>query len=199
MFSDSTMRRSTFSLGFWLGPILFPALQGQPIRSGPRRLFNGTGFITLEEHWISPAFLGLYTNSTSSDSLAPIITNVGTDRIAALDAGGIDIQVISHAPLNDPRAMFMSDTVTQANTELAAAVAKFPDRLRGLCMLAMGIPDAAATELRRCVTELGFNGALVSVRPVIMTPPSKNAVAVSLLQMLDLVWLGHFTRVNTRG
>lgn len=159
------MMHRTLALVSWLGPVLSAPLQGHPIRHSSRGLVNGSGFITLEEHWVSPAFLGLYINSTNSGSLISVISDVGPDRIAALDAGGIDVQVVSHAPINDRQAMFMSETVALANDELAAAVQKFPDRLRGLCMLAMGLPNAAAAELRRCAAELGFNGALVSVRP----------------------------------
>lgn len=170
------MKRALLNLSLWLGPLAplaLPPVQGRPAPSDGHRqrtpaAVKGTGFITLEEHWISPAFLELYANTTGSGSILSAISDVGPDRIAHLDAGGIAIQVISHAPLAAPQAMFMSDTVAQANTELAAAVQKFPDRLRGLCMLAMGQPDAAAAELRRCVTELGFHGALVSVIPVIL-------------------------------
>lgn len=165
------MRRALLTLSLWLGTLALPPVQGRPrpayghLQESPA-VVNDIGFITLEEHWVSPAFFELYANTSGSGSILAAISDVGPDRIADLDAGGIAIQVISHAPIAAPQAMFMSDTVTQANTELAAAVQKFPDRLRGLCMLAMGQPDAAAVELRRCVTDLGFHGALVSVIPV---------------------------------
>ena len=50
----------------------------------------------------------------------------------------------------------------RANDFLAGEVAKRPDRFRGLAALPMQDPDAAARELARCVTDLGFVGALVN-------------------------------------
>jgi 2,3-dihydroxybenzoate decarboxylase len=49
-----------------------------------------------------------------------------------------------------------------ANDALAAVVAAHPDRYVGLAALALQDPEAAAEELERCVTELGFRGALVN-------------------------------------
>jgi 2,3-dihydroxybenzoate decarboxylase len=50
----------------------------------------------------------------------------------------------------------------RANDFLAEEVAKRPDRFRGLAALAMQDPVEATRELTRCVTELGFVGALVN-------------------------------------
>jgi predicted TIM-barrel fold metal-dependent hydrolase len=46
----------------------------------------------------------------------------------------------------------------RANDELAAAIARHPDRLMGFAALAPKDPEAAAAELERCVKELGFLG-----------------------------------------
>lgn len=51
--------------------------------------------------------------------------------------------------------------IRKANDELAQAVAQYPDRFRGFCFLPMTQPAIAAQELRRCVHELKFLGALV--------------------------------------
>jgi predicted TIM-barrel fold metal-dependent hydrolase len=47
------------------------------------------------------------------------------------------------------------------NDQLAAAIAPYPKRFRGFCFLAMALPEQAAAELERCVSQLGFVGALV--------------------------------------
>jgi uncharacterized protein len=48
------------------------------------------------------------------------------------------------------------------NDELAAAVKAYPDRLAGFATLAMKDADAAAKELERCVTKLGFAGVMLN-------------------------------------
>lgn len=149
----------------WRLAFAFAFVQGRPSRRASWKgraasssdIQQTTGFISLEEHWVSPAFTELFG---VSDQLTAL-TDVGPDRIAKLDEGGIAIQLISHNTVSAPESMFMNETVAQANTELAAAVAQFPDRLKGLCMLPMGQPEAAAAELPRCINELGFPGALV--------------------------------------
>jgi predicted TIM-barrel fold metal-dependent hydrolase len=55
----------------------------------------------------------------------------------------------------------MPGVVSQANDELANAIAPYPDRFRGFCFLPMAQPVAAADELERCISQLGFVGALV--------------------------------------
>jgi uncharacterized protein len=53
-----------------------------------------------------------------------------------------------------------ADLARSANDELAGLVAAHPDRFFGFAgALPMGDPDAAATELDRCLTELGALGA----------------------------------------
>jgi len=47
------------------------------------------------------------------------------------------------------------------NDRLADAVRQRPDRLQGFATLATPDPDAAAAELGRAITELGFNGAML--------------------------------------
>ena len=48
------------------------------------------------------------------------------------------------------------------NNWLASYCKPYPDRLFGLAVLPLQHPEAAAEELRRCVTELGFAGACVT-------------------------------------
>ncbi len=61
----------------------------------------------------------------------------------------------------NPTALHNISQAQQMNNELAEALQPYPDRFRGFCFLPMAHPDAAAAELRRCSSELGFPGALV--------------------------------------
>ncbi|KLU86944.1 hypothetical protein MAPG_05951 [Magnaporthiopsis poae ATCC 64411] len=59
-------------------------------------------FYTLEEHWVSPALLDAFLNDPSSKVPGiprPLeqLTEVGPIRLAAMDAGNVAVQVVSHA------------------------------------------------------------------------------------------------------
>jgi predicted TIM-barrel fold metal-dependent hydrolase len=70
-----------------------------------------------------------------------------------MDAGGVDVGLISawHAP-GGPLI---------GNDQVAAWVARHPDRLQGLAAVDLHRPVEAVRELRRCVSELGFRGLRV--------------------------------------
>jgi len=84
-------------------------------------------------------------------------------RIAAMDEAGIDFQVMSLAAMGfDALDAATSTALAQdVNDELAVAVRTHPERLGGFATLGLKDPVAAAAELERCVTKLGFRGALV--------------------------------------
>ncbi len=54
------------------------------------------------------------------------------------------------------------DVAQKANERMAAAVRQHPGRYLALAALPMHDAKSAARELRRCVTELGFKGAMVN-------------------------------------
>ena len=89
------------------------------------------------------------------------LDEVGDERLADMDAAGIDFQVLSQTvgPLPDPA--IAGELARAANDELAKAIAPHPDRFAGFALLPMADPPAAAAELERTVRELGFKGALV--------------------------------------
>jgi predicted TIM-barrel fold metal-dependent hydrolase len=124
--------------------------------------------ITLEEHFLSKSFLeatGAHLRS-SPPQLAELQTRLldtGAGRIAAMDEAAIDFQVLSHAAIgfDGPEAP-TGPQARDINDELAEAIRANPARLGGFATLALKDPPAAAIELERCVTRLGFHGALLN-------------------------------------
>ena len=89
-------------------------------------------------------------------------------RIAAMDASGVDVQLLS--PWMNLAASAVApgaavDFARVHNDALADVVRAEPGRLLGLANLPLGDPAAAAAELRRAVTELGMVGAEIATRP----------------------------------
>jgi predicted TIM-barrel fold metal-dependent hydrolase len=89
------------------------------------------------------------------------LDNIGEQRLADMDAAGIDVQVLSQA-VGGFRPGSEVPQAARANDELAAAIAEHPDRFAGFALLPWADPPAAAAELERAVRTLGFKGALVN-------------------------------------
>jgi predicted TIM-barrel fold metal-dependent hydrolase len=121
--------------------------------------------VTIEEHYADADVFGTwrgYDAAKTPDTQRKLI-DLGGERIAEMDAAGIDFQVISHgAPavqkLDPETAVRMART---ANDRLAEAVRVHPTRFSAFAILPTPDPAAAAAELERAVTELGFVGAMV--------------------------------------
>lgn len=85
------------------------------------------------------------------------------ERLADMDAAGIDMQVLS-VVLPMPRMLPAETAVplaVKANKELQDMVTAHPDRFAAFATLPVTVPDAAAAELERTVSELGFVGAMI--------------------------------------
>lgn len=93
-------------------------------------------------------------------------SDLGSRRIASMDAHGIDMQIVSYSsPIQlvpEARAVDLAKT---ANDRLARAIAEYPSRFGGFALLPWQAPHAAAEELERAVTELGLSGVLIVGRP----------------------------------
>jgi aminocarboxymuconate-semialdehyde decarboxylase len=88
-------------------------------------------------------------------------------RVADMDAGGVDLQVISPVPVtfcHDAPAAGAARLARAQNDFLAGLTAQRPDRLRALGAVPLQDPGRAAGELRRCMSELGFLGAEIGTR-----------------------------------
>ena len=127
-----------------------------------------TRTITLEEHFMTPAFLeGPGQHFKERPQMAHIVgqgCDLGDGRIAEMDAAGIDMQVLS---LSSPGVQQLDATkaielARDINGTLAYAVKQNPSRLAGFAVVPTPSPDTAADELERMVREHGFKGAVIS-------------------------------------
>jgi predicted TIM-barrel fold metal-dependent hydrolase len=129
--------------------------------------------IALEEHFIAPreeenlppgAHRGNDREKLLGFDVVAELLNLGDTRLAAMDAAGIDVQVLSQ---NQPGCQALDAEAAvplarEANDLLAAAVKARPDRFAGLAALPTAAPAEAVKELDRAVTRLGFKGAVIN-------------------------------------
>jgi len=131
--------------------------------------------IAIEEHFTTslyrqkvPAneFRNFYLTSRSQQighDIADQIADLGAQRLAYMDAAGVDVQVLSFGSPG-PQAFGAETAIPMArdaNDRLHAAVQAHPDRFAGFAALPTADPEAAADELERSVRELGFKGAMI--------------------------------------
>ena len=119
--------------------------------------------IALEEHYWDADIIASSGMGGRAAAIQDRLLDLGELRLKEMDEAGIDIQVISHAPpgsqaLNPEAAVELS---AQANDRLREVVAARPDRFSAFAVLPVIDPPAAADELERAVTRLGFKGAMI--------------------------------------
>lgn len=126
------------------------------------------GKIALEEHFAIPETLEDSAGFVPHEywvELSARLLDIQDRRVREMDAHGIETMILS---LNAPAVQAIGDSrraieiARRANDFLAEQVAKRPDRFQGFAALPLQDPDAASRELARCITELGFQGALVN-------------------------------------
>ena len=126
--------------------------------------------ITVEEHFSVPGTSAVEGMGASAGPLGDSSMDGGLvggadqsglsiddDRVAAMDAAGIDVQVLS-SPETRP------DRVEETNDYAYDAIQRYPNRFSAFATLPWTQPEAAAAELKRCVDALGFVGAFVTNR-----------------------------------
>jgi uncharacterized protein len=128
--------------------------------------------ITVEEHFASPGFLTGAGKEFREEArrrgprgveIFEQLSDVGSKRMAEMDAAGIDVQVLS---INYPgtEQLEAAEAIPQAreiNDFIADAVRKNPTRFAALAVLPTAAPDKAAEELERRIRE-GFKGAVIN-------------------------------------
>ena len=131
--------------------------------------------IALEEHFILPreerslppgAHRGNDREKLLGIDTVAELLDLGEKRLVAMDAAGIDVQVLSH---NQPGCQILAgaaaiDTAREVNDRLYAATKAHPDRFAGLAALPTAYPPAAVRELDRAISRLGFKGAMINGR-----------------------------------
>jgi len=95
-----------------------------------------------------------------SDVLLGNLLDVGENRLKAMDAAGVDVQVLTlTAPgvesLEPEKGTALAKS---SNDALADIIQKYPDRFSGYAALAPKKPEDAVKELERAVKELGLKG-----------------------------------------
>jgi predicted TIM-barrel fold metal-dependent hydrolase len=118
--------------------------------------------IAIEEHFSTPALREL-SGGDKNPALVERLNDLGALRIREMDEAGIDLQVLSETA---PAAQSFEPEVAvrmarHSNDHLAAAIKQHPDRFAGFATLPTPDPKAAADELERAVTTLGFKGAMI--------------------------------------
>lgn len=131
----------------------------------------GIAKIALEEHFMAPDFVDYW--SATFGNISPelsgralgALSDFGGKRLEDMDRNGIAFAVLS---LAGPGVQVEKDPALavrrarEANDFLAGKMAATPKRFGGLAHLAVQDAKAAADELERCVTQLGFSGAMVN-------------------------------------
>jgi len=131
--------------------------------------------IAIEEHFITPLyrekvganeFRNFYLKSRGEQLGHDIVeqnSDLGAGRLAHMDAAGVDVQVLSFGSPG-PQAFGAEVAIPMArdaNDRLYQAIQKNPGRFAGFAALPTADPEAAAQELERCVSKLGFKGAMI--------------------------------------
>lgn len=128
------------------------------------------GKVTLEDHFNLPKFAeqakqwaGLF--AVDADKHVREISDVNKIRLGYADEHGVGFHILSYtAPgiqdITDPAEALRVAALT--NDYIHEQIKDKPDRFSSFAALPMHDPKTAAAELRRCVTEYGFKGALVN-------------------------------------
>jgi gamma-resorcylate decarboxylase len=121
------------------------------------------GKIALEEHWAIDEAIDIASHFGTAGWRLSVDSR--DRRLTDMDANGIEFAILG---LNSPALQAILDpaeatnVARKANDILADEIALNPHRFGGFAGLPMQNPEEAARELTRCVTELGFKGAMVN-------------------------------------
>ncbi len=134
------------------------------------------GPVDFHAHLIDPAVYGetqawsIFAQTTDAARSASVIARMADldQRIAAMDAMGVGVQVLSSSLVHQCSYDTAPDQALRLdaamNETVARAVAAHPHRFRGLGSVPLQAPDLAVRELTRCMAELGLSGVTISTR-----------------------------------
>lgn len=106
---------------------------------------------------------GFFDSAFGMKILAKLI-DTGAERLAAMDAAGIDVQILS---LTAPGVQVLpsrqaSEEAIRANDRLAGIINHHPERFAGFGAIAPHAVKEAVREIERCMLQLGFVGILIN-------------------------------------
>jgi predicted TIM-barrel fold metal-dependent hydrolase len=137
--------------------------------------------IALEEHYQDTEL-----RQHTGGSVAERLEDVGGLRLKEMDEAGIDLQVLSHANpgLQGVDAAIGVPLARRINDRLHEAVQRHPDRLAAFAAVPTADPKAAADELERTVTRLGFKGAMINglTGGMQRSPPAETVAPVAVAE-----------------
>jgi 5-carboxyvanillate decarboxylase len=150
-----------------------------PTKTPYRRIATEEAFITrdvlagyqklLASGYDDPGFRSLWGfygthKSERAQFINDRLQDLGDQRIADMDAAGVDRQIIAltspGVQVFDPATA--SALAIDANDQLAAACRKYPDRFTGMVAVAPHDPANAVREMDRGVRKLGFKAVIVN-------------------------------------
>ncbi len=141
--------------------------------------------IAVEEHFMLPELLaagqrylsspaaahsgwreaGAALEDADRDRRGALTLDLGEGRIAAMDAAGIDLALLSISTVANLQMLDAAEATPlarHANDALAQAVADHPTRFAGLAAVAPQDPSQAAAEIERAVNQLSLSGVVVN-------------------------------------
>lgn len=131
--------------------------------------------IGIEEHFLTPEVERAW-HAIGLDAIDPSVSyhqgaigrrlaDLADERLALMDETGLDMQVLSlTTPALHDLGPESVELAHRTNDAVAEAVARHPSRFQALATLPVAMPDAAALELERCISTLGFKGAILCGR-----------------------------------
>jgi len=123
--------------------------------------------IDVHAHCLIPEALALLPTDEAKGILPPVKGGPQflidlDDRLAGMDAQGIDIEVLSINPWWYRKERELADKIVRAQNEgLAALCAKQPDRLYAFASLSLQFPDLAVQQLQEAVRKYNLKGAAI--------------------------------------
>lgn len=122
--------------------------------------------IALEEHYWDPEVVATYKGGDATRFPPPIeqrLYEIGELRLKEMDEAGVDYQVISHgaSSLQNVPDDVALPLARRVNDRLHDAIKQYPKRLGAFAAVPTHDAKAGADELERCVTKLGFHGAML--------------------------------------
>jgi len=154
-----TSRRDVLALGAvaFVGCSLFPQAHAQTRRREVAVAGKRIRTIDVHAHCVIPEAQALMKQKAGS-----AYAGSEADRLARMDAQGIDLQALS---INPTWYHLERDLVTKVielqNEKLAEICARKPDRFVALASVALQYPDLAAQQLEHGVKKLGLRGAAI--------------------------------------